>query len=162
MAAARAAHSGEMPSRYTAATPAKATWPIPSPIRLICRCTRKKPTTGATSPTTAPAAKASRMNSRSSMRVRGVVPEGGQGLGRPVEQDALTDEHESLHDVLDRPELVGDVEDRHAELAVEPLEQDGERLLRRDVDACRRLVEREQPRLAGERLRDQRALLLAP
>ena len=42
---------------------------MPSPIRLISRCTRKKPTVGASTPTIAPAANASRMNSRSSMDV---------------------------------------------------------------------------------------------
>ena len=68
------------PSRYPAATPANATWPIPSPIRLSCRWTRKKPTAGASRPTIAPAAKASRMNSSSSMRrgCRRVVPDAGE------------------------------------------------------------------------------------
>src|SRR5919199_2303429 len=143
-----------------AVPPANATWPIPSPIRLICRCTRKKPTTGARTPTIAPAANANRMNSSSSMRVRRVVPELGQLRRGPVEDDPLADEHESLNDVLDRPELMGDVDDRDAELTVEALQQCGERFLRRDVDAGRRLVEREQLRIRGERLRDECALLL--
>src|SRR5918911_3431531 len=134
---------------------------MPSPIRLICRWTRKKPTTGATSPTTAPAPKASRMNSRSSMGVRGVVPERGQSPGRPVELDFFADEQEALHDVLDRTELVRDVEDGDAELAVQPLQELGERFLRCDVDAGGRLVEREQVRFRGQRFRDQGALCLA-
>src|SRR5207253_5653975 len=159
-AATSAVQTGEIPSRYPAATPAKATWPMPSPIRLICRCTRKNPTTGATTPTTAPAANASRMNSRSSMSVRRVVPEAGQGMSRPVEHDLLADEHEALDDMLDRAELVRDVQDGDAELTVEPAEECGERLLRRDVDAGCGLVERKERRLRGERLRDQRSLLL--
>src|SRR4051794_20774207 len=152
MAAASAVHTGEIPSRYPAATPAKATWPMPSPIRLISRCTRKKPTTGASTPTIAPAANASRMNSRSSMGVGGVVPDAGQARRRPVEDDRLAHEHEPLDEVLDRAELVRDVEDRHTELVVEAVEQRRERLLRLDVDAGRRLVEHEQARLRRERL----------
>src|SRR6266540_1444181 len=134
---------------------------MPSPIRLICRWTRKKPTTGASSPTIAPAANASRMNSNSNMDVGGVVPQLGQGRGRPVEDDSLADEHESLDDVLDRSKLVRDVEDRDAELAVESSEQLRERLLRCDIDGGCWLVQREQPRVRYERLRDERALLLS-
>src|SRR3954454_23418959 len=111
-AATSAVHTGEIPSRYPAATPANATWPIPSPIRLICRWTRKKPTDGASTPTIAPAANASRMNSRSSMRVRRVVPDARQVRRRPVEDDPLAHEHEAFDEALDRPELVRDVEDR--------------------------------------------------
>ena len=59
--------------------PANAVCPIPSPTRLMFRWTRKKPTVGARMPTTAPVAKASRMNSESSMGVRGVVPLGREG-----------------------------------------------------------------------------------
>src|SRR2546423_358487 len=112
------------------AKPAKATCPIPSPIRLSRRCTRKKPTAGASSPTTIPAPNASRMNSRSSMDVRGVVPDTGQGRGRPVEDDLAPDEHDALDEALDGTELVRDVEDRHLELLAEALEQTGDRLLR--------------------------------
>ena len=43
---------------------------------------------------------------------------------------------------------------------VQLAEQPGERLLRVDVDAGGRLVEDEQLRLRGERLRDEGALLL--
>src|SRR5436190_17667373 len=96
---------------------------MPSPIRLSSRCTRKKPTVGASTPTIAPAANASRMNSRSSMHVRGVVPDAGERRRRAVEDDPLAHEHEPLDDVLDRAELVRDVEDRDGELAVQPLEQ---------------------------------------
>ena len=64
--------------------------------------------------------------------------------------------------VLDRAELVRDEEDRHVPSSrVQLGEQRRERLLRVDVDAGGRLVEHEQVRLAGERLRDERALLLA-
>ena len=54
-----------------------------------------------------------------------------------------------------------DVEDGDRELAVEAIEQAGERLLRLGVDSGRRLVQDEQRRLAGERLGDEGALLLA-
>src|SRR5918992_3412243 len=130
-------------------------------MRLIRRWTRKKPTAGASRPTTAPAAKASRMNSDSSMRVRGVVPDLGQCRRGPVEEHAPADEDEALDEALDRPELVGDVEDRHRELAVEPVEQRGQRLLRLRVDAGGGLVEHEERRLACQRLGDERPLLLA-
>ena len=104
--ATSAVSTGGSPSRYPAATPANATWPIPSPIRLSCRWTRKKPTAGASSPTIAPAAKASRMNSSSSMDVRRVVPDAGEALGRAVEHDPAADEDEPLDEALDRSELV--------------------------------------------------------
>ena len=61
--------------------------------------------------------------------------------------------------MLDRPELVRDVEDRDAELGPELAEERGERLLRLDVDAGGRLVECEQRGLRGERARDERPLL---
>ena len=100
------ARAGSRPRR-----PANATWPMPSPIRLSCRWTRKKPTAGASRPTIAPAANASRMNSRSSMGVGGVVPDAREVLRRAVEDDAAADEHEPLDEALDRSELVRDVED---------------------------------------------------
>ena len=61
--------------------------------------------------------------------------------------------------VLHRAELVRDVHDRDAELAVERSEELCQRLLRLGVDAGCRLVENEERRLARERLRDERALL---
>ena len=61
----------------------------------------------------------------------------------------------------DRAELVRDVEDRDAESLVQLAEERAERLLRVDVDTGGRLVEDEELRLAGERLRDEGALLLA-
>ena len=62
--------------------------------------------------------------------------------------------------MLDRAELVRDVEDRHPELVAQPDEQSRDRLLGLDVDSRGRLVQRQQLRLAGERLGDERALLL--
>src|SRR5436309_11680612 len=100
---------------------------MPSPTRLRRRWTRKNPTAGASNPTTMPAPNASRMNSRSSMDVRGVVPDTGQVRRRPVEDDLAADEHDPLDEVLDRAELVRDVQDRHLELAPEALEQAGDR-----------------------------------
>src|SRR5437899_1144884 len=86
------------------------------PRRPSRRWTRKNPTAGASSPTTMPAPNASRMNSRSSMRVRRVVPDTGQGRWGPVEHDAAPNQDESLDEPLDRAELVRDVQDGHAEL----------------------------------------------
>src|SRR6188508_476493 len=102
-------------------------------MRLSWRWTRKKPTAGASRPTTAPAAKASRMNSRSSMDMRRVVPEAGEILRRAVEDDAAADEHEPLDEALDRSELVRHVEDRDRELAVQAVEQVCQRFLGLDV-----------------------------
>src|SRR5438270_9223886 len=101
-----AVSTGEMPTRYPKATPAKATCPIPSPIRLSRRWTRKNPTAGASNPTTMPAPNASRMNSRCSMDVGGVVPDAGQVGRRPVEDEALANQHDPLDEVLDGAELV--------------------------------------------------------
>src|SRR3954464_3041453 len=98
-------------SRYPSATPANATCPTPSPTRLSRRWTRKKPTAGARRPTTRPAPKASRMNSRSSMRVGGVVPDTGQGGRRAVEHDLSAHEHDAFHDLLAGAHLVRDVPD---------------------------------------------------
>src|SRR5688572_30906268 len=103
---------------------------MPSPIRLMRRWTRKNPTAGASTPITAPAAKASRMNSESNMDVRGVVPDAGKVPRPAVEDDRAADEHESLDVALDRAELVRDVEDRRSELSVQACEQRRERLLR--------------------------------
>src|SRR5215211_7168314 len=115
--------TGSIPSKYPAATPAKAACPIPSPIRLMRRCTRKKPTAGARSPTTAPAAKARRMKSASRMDMRRVMP-GIRELGRrPVVEDLPAHEHEPLDEGLDGAELMGDVDDRHPQLPVQLAEE---------------------------------------
>ena len=95
------------------------------------------------------------------MDVPRVVPDAGKIAGRAVEDDRPADEDESLDVVLDRAELVRHVDDRHAELRVQRGEKLGERLLGLGVDARRRLVEHEQRRLPGERLRDERPLLHA-
>src|SRR5215211_6913302 len=83
------------------------------------RWTRKKPTAGASTPTTAPAAKASRMNSDSNMDVRGVVPQPRQRGRRSVEDDAAADEDEPLDVALYRAELVRDVQDGNRQLPME-------------------------------------------
>src|SRR4029078_10662705 len=104
----------------------------------------------ASSPTTAPVASASRMNSSSSMvmtvavLMRGVVPDPGKPARRAVVDDAAADEHDPGEDVLDGAELVRDVEDGDAEIRTQGLEQQAERLLGGCVDSRRRLVEREQ------------------
>src|SRR3990170_5064117 len=88
------------------------------------------------------------------------MPAAGELTRRPVEDDAAADEQQPLHDVLDGSELVGDVEDGGAELAVQRRQESRERLLGVHVDARRRLVEDEERGLARERLRDEGALLL--
>src|SRR2546423_14063738 len=100
-----------MPSRKLPATPAKATWPIPSPIRLIRRWTRKNPTAGASTPTIAPVAKARRMKSASKMDMRRVVPRGRERARVAVEDDLAAHQHEPLDEALDGAELVGDEQD---------------------------------------------------
>src|SRR2546422_10504954 len=133
---------------------------MPSPIRLIRRWTRKKPTAGASTPTIAPDANASRMKSASRMDMGRVVPGGREGARLSVEDNLAANEDEALDETLDGAELVRDEEDRHAELAVKLVEQGGEGLLRADVDACSWLVEDEELGLSGERLGDEGALLL--
>jgi hypothetical protein len=88
------------------------------------------------------------------------MPAARKVLGSAVEHDAPLDEDEALDDGLDGAELVRDVEDRDAELAVQLCEQFGERLLGPDVDAGGRLVQDQKGGLARERLGDERALLL--
>src|SRR5215468_7793719 len=134
---------------------------MPSPTSDWRRWTRKKPTAGARTPTTAPAPKARRMNSLWNMDVSGVVPEPGKLVGRAVEDDRPTDEDEALDVVLDGSELVRHVDDRHSELAVQVGEETCDRLLGLRVNSGRRLVENEERRLRCERLRDERPLLHA-
>src|SRR3954454_12760068 len=104
-------------------------------MRLSRRWTRKKPTAGASSPTIAPAANASRMNSVSNMRVGGVVPRRRERARAAVEDDRAAHEHEAVDERLDRAELVRDEQDGHGEIAVQLAEEQRERLLGVDVDA---------------------------
>jgi hypothetical protein len=89
------------------------------------------------------------------------VPDARKLVRRAVEDDLPAHEHEALNEPFDGAKLVRDVQDRHVELAVEAVQQRGQRLLRLDVDAGRRLVEHEQRRLRRERLGDERTLLLS-
>src|SRR3990172_212900 len=134
---------------------------MPSPVSDWRRSTRKKPTAGASSPTTAPIANASRMNSSSSMDVRGVVPDPRKAVRTAVEDDAPPDEHQPLHEPLDGAELVRDVDDRHAELPVELVEQRRQRLPRGRGDSGCGVVEDAERGLARERLGNERPLLRA-
>src|SRR6266508_642597 len=134
---------------------------MPSPIRLIRRWTRKNPTAGASIPTTAPVANASRMKSVSKMDMGRVVPGGRKLGGVAVEDDAAADEHQPLDEALDGSELVRDEKDRHGEIAMKSFEQRRERFLRVGVDTGSRFVEHEQIGLGREGLRDEGALLLA-
>jgi hypothetical protein len=95
------------------------------------------------------------------MDVRGVVPDAREVLRRTVEDDSAADEDEPLDESLDRSELVRDVEDGDGELTMEAIEQIGKRFLSLDVDTGCRLVEDEQGRLPGERLRNECPLLLS-
>jgi len=63
------------------------------------------------------------------MAVRGVVPHTREAARRAVVDDAAADEHDPVDDVLDRTELVGDVQDRDPELGSQFLEENAERLL---------------------------------
>src|SRR6188508_3473041 len=101
-----AVRRGETSSRIPAATPANATWPMPSPTSDCRLCTRKKPTAGASTPTIAPAARARRMNSLSNMEVPRVVPHARQIVWRAVEHDGPTYEDDPLDVVLHCAELV--------------------------------------------------------
>src|SRR6476619_8171829 len=65
-AATRAVSTGAAPVRTPTATPARATCPMPSPIRDRRRWTRKTPTSGAAMPTSRAATSAWRMKSRAS------------------------------------------------------------------------------------------------
>ena len=94
------------------------------------------------------------------MDVRRVVPEARKLAWRPVEHDPPADEDNAFHEALDGPELMRNVEDRHAEITVETVEQSCKCLLGLYVDPRRRLVQDEQLRLRCERLGDECALLL--
>src|SRR5919109_1405139 len=87
----------------------------------------------------APAASASRMKSASRMDMRRVVPAVGERRRRAVEEDPSADEEEALDVALDGAELVGDEDNRRAELGMELSEEGGEGLLRVRVDPRRRL-----------------------
>ena len=60
-ATSNAVHTGEVPNRRPAPTPATATWPIPSPSNDRRFCTRNVPMRGADAPTASPAISASCM-----------------------------------------------------------------------------------------------------
>ena len=75
------------PRSRPAATPANATWPIPSPIRLMRRCTRKKPTAGASTPDHGPGREREPHELRVKHDVRRVVPHARQIGRRAVEDD---------------------------------------------------------------------------
>src|SRR4029079_8939678 len=112
-------------------------------------------------PTTAPVANAIRMKSASRMNMGRGVPGCGELGGRAGEDDAAADEDDALDESLHGAEFVRDVEDRDAESLVQLAEERAESLLRVDVDTCSRRAENEELRPAGERLRDEGALLLA-
>src|ERR1700694_5851262 len=90
-----------------------------------------------------------------------VVPGRRESGGGAVEHDSPTYEHEPVDEPLDSPELVRAEENRHAEVAVEPLEESGQRFLSVHVHPGGRLVEDEEVWLRGEGLGDVRPLLLA-
>ena len=71
------------------------------------------------------------------------MPHAGELRRWAVEDDSLAHQHESFDEALHGTELVRDLEDRHAEVLVQPVEQRAERILRLDVDAGRGLVQHE-------------------
>src|SRR5438093_6070323 len=95
------------------------------------------------------------------MDMRRVVPDPRELCGRSVEHDASAHEHEPAREMLDRAELVRDVQDRDPQLLVELLEQLGEGLLRIGVHAGSGLVQGEKLRAGREGLGDQSPLLLS-
>jgi hypothetical protein len=79
------------------------------------------------------------------MAVRGVLPDARQAGWRAVVDDAPAYEHQPLDEALDCAELVRHLHDRHAELAVDLVQERREGLLRGRVDAGRWLVQDEDP-----------------
>jgi hypothetical protein len=94
----------------------------------------------------------------------------GIGLARPLEDlghGTLLDDAAVAHDadpvgeLPDHPEIVGDEQDRHAELALQLLQELQDLRLHGDIEGRRRLVGDQQVRLVGERHGDHHALALA-
>src|SRR5919108_5065965 len=181
-AAIIAVTTGEVANRNPAATPAKATWPMPSPMSERRRCTKKMPIAGAVTPTRAAASRARCMKSywstprtltRSSrlhypvearrlgfghvMRMVGVRILGAR---RAVVGDAPGLEHDRPGDqVAQRAEGVGHEEHGHPRL-LQGLEGLGEAPLAGHVHARDRLVQHEDVGLDGQGPGDQHSLLL--
>ena len=157
---------------------------MPSPSSDMRFCTRNTPISGAHAPTTSPATSASCMYVASNGHGSGhgmpgtrhlelLEPEraGRRGARRgsrrsprgrsAARRTAPALQHDDAVEVVgDRAELVRDEQHGGAVLAHEVHERVAEQPLRLRVDARDRLVEHEQLGLAGERLRDQHALLL--
>ena len=68
-AASKAVSTGAAPETRPIATPARATWPMPSPMSESRRWTRKIPTIGATVPTSSAAMSARCMKSTESRSI---------------------------------------------------------------------------------------------
>jgi hypothetical protein len=95
------------------------------------------------------------------MDMAGVVPVSRKARRRAVEDDPAADEDDALDETFDGAELVRDIEDGHAQLAVELAEEGAEGLLCVHVHSGGGLVEYEELGLAGEGLGDVGALLQA-
>src|SRR5687767_11823999 len=180
-AATRAVATGHTSSNRPAATPAKATWPMPSPSRASRRCTRNTPIDGADAPTASPATRASCMYSRSKgygsgsghisvpfqpeREVLGVDAEadagGGKRGGRAVEGHPALAQHDHPIEVVgDGTQLVRDEQDGRAVVGDEVDQRVAEAALRLGVHPRHGLVEHEEVGLGHQRLGDERALLL--
>ena len=82
--------------------------------------------------------------------------------GRPgLDQLAALHHADPVREAAHEVEVVGDEEERHAHLGLQLVEQGEDLRLDRHVEGGRRLVGDQQPRPAGERHRDHRALALA-
>ena len=65
---------------------------------------------------------------------------------------------DAIGDLGDDAEVVGDEQDRHADLAPQLVDQRQDLRLDRDVEGRRRFVGDQQQRIAGQRHRDHHAL----
>ena len=174
---------GQTPASSPAPTPAKAIWPMPSPISDILFWTRKVPIMGAKTPTATLAISARCMNdsSKGYGNARARTPNisetlqplrqvlavhaqvhtfGHQLRGRPVEQHAVLEDDDAVQVLGHRRELVRDEQDAGAVVGHQVGERIAELLLRARVDTRDRLVEHQQIRFAGEGSRDEHTLLL--
>ena len=80
---------------------------------------------------------------------------------RDLDHTAGIHDADPVGDLRQQAEIVGDIEHRHAKPRAQIDQQRDDLLLRRHVEAGRRLVEHDEGRVAGERHGDADALLLA-
>ena len=159
-----------------AATPANATWPMPSPMSDMRFCTRNTPISGAHAPTTSPASERElhvlaverpghqHEPFEPQREVLGVDAEAHAGAarsaGRPSNSTVRLSTITRSRSSATAPSSC-ETSSTRAVLGDEMDERVAEQPLRLGVDAGDRLVEHEQLGIADERLGDEHALLLA-